>query len=325
MTQPLNYTVKALECFASFDATATPLSRAGFRYLAEKLRQAQVFVMPEYGILLDRTKSRPEVPGLTFQPSFPVVALEYAAPAERGRSTPGYTDAPSSKRIALAWRWQNDLPPALRGFVPAELADDAVVVASICYLDQSKLWVPIPAAAHFAFDATWAPPKPMPYVAAAIASGQMSKAQLRGNSYPYSLVPLLPEALAGVAMEKGPAGMVDHIASDLMDEVSAYLDLCYALSCRNVQIERQEAPEKLNRARLRRGDLPLKDFHVLKLDGVDNVEGGREGVGNADGGRRAHLRRGHIRHLRHLAEGRFTWVNATMVSGRGFIDKVYAA
>lgn len=271
--------------------------------------------------MLDRSKPRPELPGLTLRPPFPVVALEYASPAQTARHTPAYSDAPCSKRIALAWQWEEDLPAPLRSWATRGMGE-GIVVASIAYYDQQRLWLPVAAGAHMAFDDNWMHQPKLPYVDAMVASGRMTRAQAAARSYPMTLVPLLPEGLGGMAEAVGLASAADAIAADLMDEVNAYTDLCYALACRNVTTERHDQPAALNKARLRSGKLPFADFHVLRLSGADG-EGAPVGAGH--GSPRAHLRRGHIRRLRHLGPDRVTWVNATMVSGRGFVDKVYAA
>lgn len=320
MTQALNFTVKAVERFTADDMSNAPLSRVGMEYLVGKLREAQVFILPEYGALLDRDKPRPEVPGLTFTPRFPVVALEYVTPADGATWTPFYTDSPASRRIALAWRWSDDLPDALRRWAPPTLGD-GVVIASIFFLDQIGQWVAAPAAAHLAFDAGWERAAPTAFVEASIASGRISSKIAAARTLPYTLLPLLPEPLAAIGQKMGGQKMLDTVAADLMDEVNAYTDLCYALSCRNVSPDRHAADADLNRSRIRKGRLPLKDFHVLKIDGAESGIGAGEGHGT---GRRGHLRRGHIRQLRYLGEGRMTWVNATMVRGRGFVDKAYA-
>ena len=320
MTQALNFTTQAIDSLMDLAAKAQPLSRAGVRYLCDKLRKAEVFILPDYGQLLDRDKPSPEVPGLTFRPAFPVVALEYRAPADGARTTPGYTDCPSSKRIALAWHWSADLPAEL-GEREAPLGD-GVAIASIYYSDEHRRWMPAGAAAHMAFDEAWIESTAStPFKEAVLAGGRVTAAQARAKRPGSTLVPLLPEGLALSARLHGVTKTLDALHADLMDEVNAYMDLCYALSCSNVGTELCRQPEALNRARIRRGNKPLKDFHILKLTGDDHSVGGGLGEG---GSRRAHMRRGHIRQLRYLGEGRMTWVNAAIVRGRGFVDKAYA-
>ncbi len=324
MMQPLNFTPKAVEQFGGFDNTATGFARLGFRYLREKLEQAEVFVLPDHGQLLDRSKPRPEVPGIVLRPPFPVVALEYLSPRGTGRVTPGYTDAPSSKRIALAWEWKNDLPAA---FGPGgwRNLDEGVVVASICFFDEHRAWMPVGAAIHMPFEGEWTDRdgRIEPFVSAAVKSGQLSAAQVNARVFPGDLVPILPEVVQQLFQALGPDGAFNNLGADLMDEANAYTDLCYALACGNVRTQRHLAPSKLNKGRERHGAQPLKDFHVLQL--ADAAHGDETG-GFGGGPKRAHLRRGHIRHLRHLGPDRITWVNASMVRGRadGFADKSYA-
>ncbi len=317
MTQPLNFAIRAIEAFSAMPCTGAPATRAGMRYLADKLRQAQVFVLPDYGQLLDRSKPRPEVPNLLMRPPFPVVALEYTASAD-GLQQDEYTACRCSRRIALAWEWADDLPPALRQFAPPVLAP-GVVIASIAYYDHARQWVSIPAAAHIAYDDPWQHHPVTPFAASAVAAGRLTTAQVQSKSPAGSFVGLAPEALAELGLRFGnAASLMDHLQADLVDEMGAYLDLCMALQCRNVTAERVPAAEALNRSRIRAGKLPLKDFHVLKLGDVAMPGTGGSGDRN---GPRSHLRRGHIRRL---AADRVTWVNSTIVKGRGFVDKVYA-
>jgi len=248
--QPLNYVPKAAEQFAAFAETALPHSRVGFRYLAAKLSAAEVFVLPDHGELLERSKARPAVPGLVFRPPFPVVALEYQSPPHSARGSSPFPIAPSSRRIALAWEWCNDLPRALAG---SHLQfGDGVVVAPIAYFDDQQTWMPISAAMHLSYEDFAGRTE-------GAAGGE------RVSTFRGSLVPILPEVLAGLADALGQMRFMDVMAADAQDEVNAYTDLCYALGCGNVETERHHAPSKLNAARVKAGRLPLRDFHVLKL------------------------------------------------------------
>ena len=146
-----------------------------------------------------------------------------------------------------------------------------------------------------------------------------SAAQAKANNPQGSPIVLCPEVIMGMRSQLGVAALMDTLRADIMDEVNAYLDLCTALACKNVSSRRERAPEKLNRQRLKSGKLPLMDFHILEIAGAEFI-GGANGKGEREGPR-AHLRRGHIRRL---AGDRVTWVNQTMVQGRGFVDKVYS-
>jgi hypothetical protein len=321
MTQPLNYTPKAIEALLSYPCPNAPATVIGNRYIADKLREAQVFVLTDSGQLLDRAKPRPQVPGHMFKPPFPVVALEYTA-ATNDWNMGIYTQTRSSRRIALAWEWTDDLPAALKAWQPHNL-NEGVVVASVCYHDEAEQWIVIPAAMHISYEDAWVkPPVASAYRDALIASGRIAKAVQRvDTSLSGTPLVLSPETVTAIsAVQGGVDAAVDLLAADTMDEVNAYADLCLALACKNVTTHAHDAPKNLNRQRIKAGKLPLMGFHVLELrDGGDMP--GASGA-SSSAARRSHLRRGHIRRL---ASDRVTWVNSAIVRGKGFVDKVYAA
>lgn len=310
MTQALNFTAKAIQYLESLNSPY-PGVQAGFHYIAEKLREAQVFVLPDYGTLLDRSKPRVELPGDMYRPPFPVVALEYTAQGPGGRWDGPYTDLKSSRRIALAFDWQDDLPAACRIFGPMA-STPGVVIVSIFYTDDDDAWLPVSAGIHFGYDAMEFRQDlhSGPLREALIASGRIGKAAANSGAPGGSLIPLLPEAIIVQGSTHTIEATLDAIQADLMDEVNAYFDLCSALGCRNVRTEHHAAPDKLNRQRMKAGKPLLSDFLTLSLD----AEQGGGGLFASGGSRRSHLRRGHIRRL---SADRITWVNQTMVTGQG--------
>lgn len=318
MTQALNFTPKAIEALLSYPCPGAPLTALGNRYLAGKLREAQVFMLSDHGQLLDRSKPRPQVPGALFKPPFPVVALEYTALANVW-DEPTYSAESASKRIALAWDWTDDLPPALAAMRPPY--GPGVAVASIAYIDKHQAWSPMSACIHFSYDFEWMQQtEPTPFKAAMIASGRLNPALAKAPAASGSLIPIAPEVIAATSLMLSAAAAQDMLGADLMDEVNAYFDLSVALACKNVSTREYPAPKNLNRARIKAGKIPLKGFHVLELNGGEGFPGGG-GTGDRAAAR-SHLRRGHIRRL---GADRVTWVNSTIVRGRGFVDKVYAA
>jgi len=325
MTQPLNYSVKASADLISAPAPGAPLTRSAMRYLADKLKSAEVFQLPDGGQLLDREKTPPEVPGLMFRPPFPVIACEYPV-ARPHRIDHYYTVASSSRRIALAWDWNPDDLPAHLKRVPGILAlPPGVCVTSIFYLDSAKLWGCAAGAVHMAYDGAWLDvAEHLPrsrFMSTMLANGRLAKDIMKGRGMESTFLPLCPEYLMAYrASEASMAGAVDTARADINDEAVAYTDLCYALACKNVSTERISASATLNISRARSGKPPFKDFHILKVGGdacASNSLGTGEGAGP-----RTHLRRGHIRRL---GEGRLTWVSQTMVHGRkDFVRKAYA-
>lgn len=318
MTQALNYTTKAIADLTILARDMPDGNRQGLEFLISLLMRAEIFLLPDNGELLDRSKVRPEVPGDVFRPPFPVVALEYAAVA-RGALHPMYEAELSSRRIALAWEWDGRQPSFVSGMTPE--AGTGVMVASICFWDSLQLWLPIWAAVLLPFEEAYVEQPNDRFLSEMVKVGRVSPRQAAAKGVQIGgLLPLLPEAMEQAVLEHGSDAIFESLHADLMDEVNAYTDLCLALACNNVGTERHAQPAALNKARIRRGVLPLKDFHLLKIAGAS--EGGGFG-GSANGGVRSHLRRGHIRRL---GADRITWVNACMVNGsrRGFIDKAYS-
>lgn len=321
MTQPLNYTPKAIADLSAMAIEArrtAPMTAIGIDYLLGKLKQAEVFILPDFGTLLDRSKARPELPATALRPPFPVVALEYVAQGNEWGDT-FYTASPCSRRIALAWDYTDDLPPTMIGAMPP--LPRGFVVASIAFYDEHQKWMPIAAAVHFEYEGGWMDhPGTGEFRDLMVAAGRISKAQASARALPASPIIVSPETLAMATLTSGSERAREGILADLMDEVNAYIDLACALACRNVSTRAHPAPAVLNKQRVRKGKPPLYGFHVLELAGADfGGDGSGEGDRNAP---RAHLRRGHIRRL---SAERITWVNQTMVRGRGFVDKVYAA
>ena len=324
MTEALNFTPKALDDLRSMAGRTflTEFDREGVDFIADVLSRAEVFVLPDAGQLLERNKPRPQVPGIMFCPPFPAVALEYRG-AERDWHDPVFEQIRCSKRISLAWLWDGNFP--IRGVGQAEPGfpqpGEAVAIASIVYIDDRRMWVPVPAAVLLPFDAIYEKPRSTAFREAMRKTGRITKAQYEADALRMEyMLPILPSTIATVATRDGFEAAIEMIGADLMDEVNAYLDTCLALACTNVHAVRQPRPEKLNRARIKAGKVPLKDFHVLNVGGHDL--GSVVGDGGS-GGRRAHLRRGHIRRL---GPERVTWVNACIVAGNrpGFAEKNYS-
>lgn len=325
--QPLNYCTKAIEQFRSNTINRSfPMSAEGVAYLTAKLEAAQKFILPDGGRLLDPDSTRPEVPGTIFRPPFPVVALEYAMVNEDRRDADSiYTCSPAPKRIVLAWVWENDLPHSfgVAGFAPA--AGSGVALTEISFRADAGIWMPNPGATFTPFDCQWSTSTTIaPYLQDRIDKGYVSAAKAaKAKVHDVTFIPLLPELLNHSGRLRGGLdGAIDLAMSDMHHESIAYFDLCCALACSNVSTERFAAPKRLNEKRVKKGKAPLFDFHILKVAGGamggDHLGGGGTGV-------RAHLRRGHIRRLRHLGPDRITWVNAAMVRGRGeaFVEKAY--
>jgi len=106
--------------------------------------------------------------------------------------------------------------------------------------------------------------------------------------------------------------------------ISTIVNACVLLNTHNTTQETVKAPKFLNQKRVKKGKRPLLDYKILVVDGErwDSDDAARSMVHGDGSGKRSHLRRGHIRHL---ANGKITYVRATYVHGsaEGFIEKDY--
>lgn len=95
-----------------------------------------------------------------------------------------------------------------------------------------------------------------------------------------------------------------------------------ALSCSNINIETEIKPDaELNKARIKKGKVPLFEYRVLKIDTQSTVFDGST-LSGTHASPRTHLRRGHIRRLKN---GTTVWVNGCVVgvNNKGIINKDY--
>src|SRR5215472_4124535 len=84
---------------------------------------------------------------------------------------------------------------------------------------------------------------------------------------------------------------------------------CIALEAEIAETEIVRAPYKLNAARIKRGKLPLSDYHVINLAHRSRVAPLLDGETMERNGPRLHFRRGHWRHF----VSHKTWIKWTLV------------
>jgi hypothetical protein len=98
---------------------------------------------------------------------------------------------------------------------------------------------------------------------------------------------------------------------DLLDEITAVLELLEALSCCNVRHEPLPV-RKLNKGAAKRGALPFDAYRVLVVETTGKEDSESSSSANATHrSPREHLRRGHIRIYQ---TGRRIWINSTLVN-----------
>ena len=76
------------------------------------------------------------------------------------------------------------------------------------------------------------------------------------------------------------------------------------INCENITLDRQAAPEKVNRKRRKQGKKELEPFYLCRIRGVQYAPGEGERSGGSAHGYRYDVRG----HFRRLPDGRLTWV-----------------
>jgi hypothetical protein len=111
---------------------------------------------------------------------------------------------------------------------------------------------------------------------------------------------------------------VNEINRELAQWVFIFMS---ALNCVNVRRLEERPSEQLQKARARRGKLPLFSTWTLELD-LENRVASREDLGGTHASPRLHLRRGHARQY---APAKWCWVQPAVVGrSHGIIHKDYA-
>jgi len=112
----------------------------------------------------------------------------------------------------------------------------------------------------------------------------------------------------------------DFFESNIIGLIDKFLS---ALNCVNVNKIEHKPPEKLQKARAKRGKKPLFSFWTLELDLHKSLHVGAD-IGGTHASPRLHLRRGHPRQY---APGKYCWVQPHVVGNKklGMIHKDYSA
>lgn len=136
--------------------------------------------------------------------------------------------------------------------------------------------------------------------------------------------PVLPDAARSLMDMLGPDLAVSNGVKDAGEEITTLVSLLAALSCSNVKMHTEPAPEKLNLKRAKNKKLPFYEYKVLKVE-TKTTKGVASNTGLTITGRqspREHLRRGHIRRL---SDDRRVWVQQAVIGSprKGSIEKSY--
>jgi hypothetical protein len=116
-----------------------------------------------------------------------------------------------------------------------------------------------------------------------------------------------------------PEALTQQIASDLADEMNAYIDFCYVLHHNEVTLDDVLPDKAKNKMRRALGKTPLFTYKVLTIGKKKRKS---QHLGGTHASPRSHLRRGYYRTSQN---GVRHWVQPCMVKGDtdGFVHKDY--
>ncbi len=123
----------------------------------------------------------------------------------------------------------------------------------------------------------------------------------------------------GIAWRGRLGGEAGKVAEQVVRNLFPFLS---ALNCSNVKRVEHPVPDKLQKARRKRGKMPLFSYWTLELD-LSREESHSGLGGGSHASPRFHLRRGHARQY---APGKWTWIQPHGVGNKklGMIHKEYA-
>lgn len=301
-----NYSTYAIEDFLKwaerYEQIESPKTASMYVELCRMLEQAVKFALPDGGRLFDAKNPLSRYDSDLLHLPYPIVALEYFVSECPNHDEVQNHDAP--KRICLAVDWPG----------PMRCDQGGIQVIPLWFDASQEMWVASSSCAFIPRDQV-TPPESLMYV---------NYPGSQQGDLEWELVQLLDEEYEYGVQELGKDEMRRRGVLDVVDELNSLLSFLLALSCSNVKVRDTEDLSKLNKKRLKRGKRPFFTYKVLDIL-VPAARVPKGEVPKAQSGRqppRIHLRRGHVRRL---ASGSRTWVNACVVGKKedGIVGKDY--
>jgi hypothetical protein len=295
------FTTHAIESITSlhkFIGLHHPNMQDDFPETIKLMREAQKFVLPYEGALVDMKSYRSEYASMLRLP-YPVISLEFltSKDAEAEDATDGDKLVISSRHIILAWCDEYPTHFRVSGAKPA-----TIYFTHVWYDDEQGEWEPSPVVGGF------------------------DPAELETDSNGEFLVtgfrsfPCHKNAVS--RMQATNPNFDDLIHNDLSTLVKPLFEFCLTVNCQNVKTVEVPPPVKLQKKRQKNGREPYYTYHVLQLS-QQTVSTKEVGLGYERNGSRVHWRRGH---LRHLQSGQVVWVRPAIIGNPelGLVDKTYS-
>lgn len=299
----LNYSTHAIDDLLKFaEITNDDFLRKLNRMLANDLSESIKFMLPEGGrIIQSMDKLNGALTNENFRLPFKKIAIEFAIdqkPQFDEKLGEWTTSVP--KRIAFCEA--TTIHKAFKKYYGKTLDDvkdkDCIVVLPVNYRPTSTI-------------------KWFPNVCIGFITG--ADFHYRDSIMVSKDITMLPLGNQAAALAKSGQYTDNHMSADLSDEINALFQLIFILNCKNIVVNNEPAPIKLNKKRVKSGKTVFFDYKVLTVRQT-RKQGKRGNTINSRRSPRTHLRMGHPRVF---SNGVSIWINDTTVCGGEFLDKDY--
>lgn len=296
--------------------SATRMEKAGYKHeagvyfiVSSLIKLAQHFMLPDGGRLFEDNLRG--LRSLEFRLPYEAITIEYWTPQDETPENKHLLAV--HKRIALAFDLTKEgWTKTFTNFGRWPFLDDERGVFIIAIACLHDLWLLMPCAALVSsrWDADQSGKNVIP---------PLVTPPKHGVAVGVAPIIILPFVANKIIEEEGESKALQEMMHDLMDEMTATLELCEALSCINVTTSIiQQERKGLNARRISRGQVPFYETKILSLKVP--LKSTHSLGGGTHSSPRQHLRRGHIRRL---SNGNI-WVNSHLVGSHGFISKRYS-
>lgn len=325
---PLNYSAHAIDDLLNAAGHVPPHlagTREAFVETARLLERAVKFILPNCADLLDADSVGQAHLDLLRIP-YPVTALEIPWQVDHSVDTIGGVEQQySSRRIALCWE-PEATPPAweLLNTIKTKAPQGGVFVLPIFWADEQRVWSMGLGGVFIPYHNTFAPlaEKPDNPLSLRAAEALMNVGLANSKSQTFKSEPFIVqhEQFNSMFARDRNSGFYT-ISMDSRDEAVSLIKACSVLNCENVNTAEIAPNAKLNKARLAKGKQPFFSYKVLALSD-DHGNSNGDALGGSHASPRMHLRRGHIRRLKHKS----VWVRSAIVGAgsKGMAIKEYS-
>lgn len=254
----MNYITECLEHMVKFQAVANrdPVLRGDactIRRIMGDLLNARKFLLPPPNALnVKATRTALKFLRLPY----PICAFEYSCPMARDEGVnAAIPTSRSTKRIALAYDCSKNIGPVSvykdTGYIPKD--STGILVISFFYLDHLKSWSPSMGIGYM--DEHSADDEDSEFL--------VDNVNLRGY---VSVFPLLVDMIGDTLGHLTKAQQRDTLVNDVAEELMTAVRACLLLNTRNLKtVQAVEAPDKLNRKRLKNNRIPFFDYYTMDI------------------------------------------------------------